>query len=87
MHHRKSSLWLVVLAGSTSASHASLPFTNLTTGEGLGSNDVRGVYASGGTIYAATGGGLSIATVSAIPGAGGAGLTALGLACPRRRRR
>lgn len=87
MHHRKSSLWLVVLAGSTSASHASLPFTNLTTADGLGSNIVNGVYESGGTIYAATGGGLSIATVSAIPGAGGAGLAALGLACPRRRRR
>jgi len=45
-------------------------FTNKTTTNGLGSNDVRGVFAVGSTIYAATypvgypgtGGGLSIST-------------------------
>ncbi len=45
-------------------------FTNKTTDNGLGSNDVRGVFAVGNTIYAATypvgfpgtGGGLSIST-------------------------
>ena len=37
-------------------------FTNYTTTSGLGSNTVLGVYANGGTIYAATFGGLSIAS-------------------------
>jgi len=37
-----------------------LSFTNYTTTNGLGSNEVKGVYASGNNIYAATGGGLSI---------------------------
>ena len=35
-------------------------WTNYTTANGLGSNTVYGVYASGGNIYAATAGGLSI---------------------------
>src|SRR5581483_292094 len=36
-------------------------FTNRTTANGLGNNSVRGVYAVGNTVYAATeGGGLSI---------------------------
>ena len=42
-----------------------LTFTNYTTtstNNGLGSNNVNGVYASGSNIYAATGGGLSIAS-------------------------
>ncbi|MBP6483095.1 MAG: IPTL-CTERM sorting domain-containing protein [Rhodoferax sp.] len=37
-------------------------FTNKTTANGLGSNDVYGVFASGSTVYAATAGGLSIST-------------------------
>ncbi len=37
-------------------------FTNKTTANGLGSNDVRGVFVVGTTVYAATGGGLSIST-------------------------
>jgi hypothetical protein len=37
-------------------------FTNKTTANGLGSNDVNGVYVVGNTIYAATTGGLSIST-------------------------
>ncbi|MFH1263856.1 MAG: hypothetical protein V1495_10510 [Pseudomonadota bacterium] len=38
-------------------------FTNRTTADGLGDNDVNGVFAVGSTVYAATdGGGLSIST-------------------------
>jgi hypothetical protein len=37
-------------------------FVTRTTVDGLGSNVVYGVYESGGTIYAATSGGLSIST-------------------------
>ncbi len=37
-------------------------FTNRTTANGLGSNAVLGVYASGSTVYAATIGGLGIST-------------------------
>ncbi|MGA1018597.1 MAG: hypothetical protein ACO3YY_11520, partial [Phycisphaerales bacterium] len=64
-------------------------WTNYTTANGLGNNVVLGVYASGGTIYAATnGGGLSIANVTAVPGAAGvAGLATIGLVGSRRRRR
>lgn len=36
-------------------------FTNYTTANGLGSDVVFGVYASGSTVYAATSGGVSIA--------------------------
>jgi hypothetical protein len=51
----------------------------------LGGNTVRGVYESGGTIFAATSPGLSIA---AVPGAAGvAGLATIGLVGSRRRRR
>jgi hypothetical protein len=39
-----------------------LTFTNYTTLDGLGSNNVTGVYASGSSIYAATFGGLGIST-------------------------
>jgi hypothetical protein len=39
-----------------------LTFTTRTTANGLGSNVVNGVYASGSTIYAATGGGLSVSS-------------------------
>ncbi len=41
---------------------ASVPFTNRTTGDGLGNNRVYGVYAEDDTVYAATGSGLSIST-------------------------
>ena len=37
-------------------------FTNKTTANGLGDNVVRGVFAVGSTVYAATAGGLSIST-------------------------
>src|SRR5690349_9345621 len=37
-------------------------WTNRTTADGLGSNPVNGVFASGSTVYAATAGGLSIST-------------------------
>src|SRR6185503_11472816 len=39
---------------------AALTWTNRTTANGLGSNTVNGVFASGATVYAATSGGLSI---------------------------
>ena len=38
-------------------------YTNHTTDDGLGNNRVLGVYESGGLVYAATEGGLSIAAV------------------------
>ena len=44
-----------------------LTFTNYTTSSGLGGNSVYGVYADGSTVYAATAGGLSIATIAAVP--------------------
>jgi hypothetical protein len=61
------------LAAAPAALANGLSFTNYTTANGLGDNNVRGVYASGSTIYAATDGGLSIAqqsdpTPSAVPG-------------------
>ena len=50
-------------AGAVIPAHAQTTWTNYTTGSGLGNNLVRGVYATGSTIYAATqGGGLSIST-------------------------
>jgi hypothetical protein len=50
------------LAATPAALANPLTFTNYTTSNGLGNNSVRGVYASGSSIYAATGGGLSIST-------------------------
>ena len=44
------------------AAMASVTWTNYTTTNGLGNNNVTGVYASGGTIYAATSGGVSVST-------------------------
>jgi hypothetical protein len=44
-----------------------LSFTNYTTANGLGNNSVRGVYASGSSIYVATEGGLSIAQLPSTP--------------------
>jgi len=46
--------------GSGSGGSSSLPFTNYTTTNGLGSNHVMGIALSGTTIYAATQGGLSV---------------------------
>jgi hypothetical protein len=43
-----------------SVSEVASTFTNRTTKDGLGSNDVNGVYAVGSMVYAATRGGLSI---------------------------
>ena len=55
------------LAAAPAALANPLTFTNKTTSNGLGNNSVRGVYASGSSIYAATSagngvGGLSIST-------------------------
>ena len=50
------------LAATPAALANGLTFTNYTTASGLGNNFVRGVYASGSNIYAATDGGLSIAS-------------------------
>jgi hypothetical protein len=76
-----SFLTALLATAATALSHAATPaalangltFTNYTTISGLGADLVRGVYASGGNIYAATNGGLSIAqqsdpTPSAVPG-------------------
>ena len=74
--------------GLSTSTNGGVSWTNYTTANGLGNNFVRGVYESGGTIYAATyGGGLSIANVTAVPGAGVAGLATIGLVGSRRRRR
>ena len=58
------SLGAAALLGSLAIpAHAQITWINYTTGSGLGNNLVRGVYATGSTIYAATqGGGLSIST-------------------------
>ena len=54
---------LVATAATPAALANGLTFTNYTIANGLGDNDVQGVYASGSSIYAATyGGGLSIST-------------------------
>ena len=50
------------LAATPAALAGPLSFTNYTTTNGLGSDFVFGVYASGSNIYAATYGGLSIST-------------------------
>ena len=55
-------LVLAVTTGWMVPAHAEIVWTNYTTGSGLGSDYVRGVYAAGSTIYAATGGGLSVST-------------------------
>jgi|LakMenEpi03Aug12_release.lakeMendotaPanAssembly.Ray.scaffolds.fasta_scaffold00770_54 hypothetical protein len=56
------------LAATPAALANPLTFTNYTTANGLGSNFMRGVYASGSSIYVATSagdgrGGLSISTL------------------------
>ena len=61
------------LAATPAALANGLAFTNYTTANGLGDDFLRGVYASGSSIYAATSDGLSIAqqsdpTPSAVPG-------------------
>ena len=50
------------LAATPGALANGLSFTNYTTANGLGANNVYGVYASGSSIYAATQGGLGIST-------------------------
>ena len=54
--------WAVTAASAAEPWVTALTFINKTTTDGLGSNGVLGVYASGSTIYAATIGGLSIST-------------------------
>lgn len=52
----------ISLASASPSLADGLTFTNKTTADGLGNNQVSGVYASGNTIYAGTESGLSIAT-------------------------
>jgi len=47
------------LAAAPGALANGLTFVNKTTANGLGNNNVQGVYASGNNIYAATSGGVS----------------------------
>ena len=49
-------------AVTTTPAQAVPNFTNITTTNGLGDNYLRGVFAAGSTVYAATQGGLSIST-------------------------
>lgn len=56
----------VVAAPSATAAGVSVTCTNYTTGDGLASNGVAGVFADGDTIYAATDAGLSISTDAGI---------------------
>ncbi len=55
------------LAATPAALANPLTFTNKTTTDGLGSDGVFGVYASGSSIYAATDVGLSIAQLPSTP--------------------
>jgi hypothetical protein len=50
--------------GLSISTNGGTSFTNKTTTNGLGSNALNGVYVVGSTVYAATGGGLSKATVT-----------------------
>ena len=47
-------LAVAVLGGCMMSARAEIVWTNYTTGSGQGNNSVRGVYATGSTIYAAT---------------------------------
>ena len=55
---------VALAAGAASPADAEIIWTNYTTGSGLANDVVRGVYATGSTVYAATSGGLSISTDS-----------------------
>ena len=55
-------LAVALAAGVVIPVQAEITWTNYTTGNGLGSNHVEGIYADGGTIYAATRGGVSVST-------------------------
>ena len=48
--------------GYSISSNGGTSYTNYTTANGLGNNQVRGSYASGSAIYVATTGGVSIST-------------------------
>jgi hypothetical protein len=68
-----STIYAATFGGLSISTDGGNSFTNYTTSDGLGSNNVVGVYASGSNIYVATNGGLSIAqlsdpTPSAVPG-------------------
>ena len=52
----------VSAAGGVVSPASALTFNNRTTANGLGNDIVNGVFAVGSTVYAATGGGLSIST-------------------------
>ena len=66
-------------AGAVIPAHAQITWTNYTTGSGLGSNTVNNAYAAGSTIYAATGGGLSVGV--AVPEPSACAMALAGLAC------
>jgi ABC-type phosphate transport system substrate-binding protein len=53
---------VATLLGSLAVSAQAITFANYTTANGLGSNSVNGVYASGSDVYAATHGGVGIST-------------------------
>ena len=57
-------LFMFFFAAKTQAQNGPAPtsFTNKTRTDGLGNNQVLGLYAIGSTVYAATSGGLSIST-------------------------
>lgn len=66
-HKRTAGILLIMLTLlfsmiRVSPAHAALIFSNKTTTNGLGSNNVNGVFLDGSTIYAATQNGLSIST-------------------------
>ena len=57
-------IYAATSGGLSLSTNAGTSFTNKTTANGLGSNTINGVFASGSTVYAATNGGLSISTNS-----------------------
>lgn len=65
-----NNIYVSTFAGGASlavSSNGGSSFTTYSTTNGLGSNTGRGVFVSGGSVYAATDGGLSIAQLPAPP--------------------
>ena len=63
MPHRNTvAAFGLALLACTSLAHGQLTFSNATTDNGLGSNTINAVYATGCSIYAATENGLGIST-------------------------
>ena len=71
---------VALAAGAASPADAEIIWTNYTTGSGLANDVVRGVYATGSTVYAATSGGLSVGVV-AVPEPSTYAMALAGLAC------